>query len=202
MKGINKVSRFYKHTLFSILFGWQWYSVGYQPQYSNWKMMLIEWRTHKNLKKRSGSMANENFLQWCGVATCEAHQRNEISAFACVSRHLLVHWVLADESFMNALEPLIETRFLIDLWSATCIVTSWCMQSSQEEENWRKKVARNKRKNLQILASKGRIRKEFLPSGNRRCKTMPENLWFRVSWTSSSPFFTAPISNVLNGFSL
>lgn len=114
MKGINKVSRFHKHTLFSILFGWQWYSLGIielnrSIPIEKWCLLSEEHTKPQKMKRIHGE--RENFLQWCGVTTCEAHQRNEISAFACVSRHLLVHWVLADESFMNALKPLIETRF-------------------------------------------------------------------------------------------
>lgn len=103
----------------------------------------------------------------------------------------------------------VDTFWSIEFWSmnhswmrlATCIVASWCMQSSQEEGNWRKKAARNKRKNLQIF---GLERSNLERISAFRQSSMQDNagefLWFRVSLTSSSMFFTAPLSNVSNLF--
>lgn len=158
MKGINKVSRFYTHIVFDTFRQameqrerWVSSSSGSTAifQLKNDAYWVENTKPQKNEADPWQTRISYNR---CGVTTCEAHQRNEISGLACVSRHLLVHWVLADESFIRM--RLVVHRNSFFWLICDQLRVSWrrdACKAAEKKEIGARRLRETNEKNLQIF---------------------------------------------------
>lgn len=184
MKGINKVSRFFRHTLFSILFG---------------KQAMIQ----RALGIIIGLNHNIPIEKWCLLSgehtkpqkMKRIHGKREFPTMDVESRRVKP----INEMKFPGLRVWVDTFWSIEFWSMnhSWMRLAWVVHRNsffwlicdQLRVPWlrdackaakKKEIgARRLRETIEriskFLASKGRTRQEFVPWGNRRCKTMPEN---------------------------